>query len=562
MLGVLKLAELYDIGKEDLERIVSLKPYFTDEFKKRLAEKTKNFVFEKLPHSAELLRRMKRVQAFDKTIEKFFDTLFIPEKLEIYVETVAKTHKRVGIDLGDFLKDFAIFFKEILEYEGIPSDRIQDFKKLIFLLILVLNRLILNYLESLKLDEIDPITKLPTRRYFIIRFPQFLESFQTVLLIDLEEFKEFNLYYGYDAGNSVLAFVASALQAKFEGSFITRLQNDEFLIFTSLPPDEAYSFLRELKVCFQREPLNLPAKFGVETVRLDFSAVVMDMVLSRKIDSDMLMWILYNSLEEAKESPDGMVVVNTRSVEEWLNNKKIVVNVMEALNRKSVEVAFQNVIDINTGKVVFREALARLIVDGKLVPADKFINLISGTNIERNLDRLVVERTLKALQKGLIEGKVSLNLSSGFIKKNIRWFLQTIEDCKISPDSIIVELVERDNVLDVRGMKSNLELLKEKGMLIFIDDFGVKYANYNLLKELPVDGIKIDGSIVRNIKFNELDSAFISCVFQFAKIKNVKIVAEYVETEEVEKELERIVKENQIENMYVQGYYFGKPVVL
>jgi diguanylate cyclase (GGDEF)-like protein len=563
-MGVLELAKLYNMGKEDLEEIASLRPYFTDEFKRKLAKKTKDFVFEKLPGSAELLKKMQRERAFDKTIESFFDTLFIPEKLEIYAETVARTHRRMEIDEEDFLKDFAVFFKEILEYENIPADKFPAFKKLLFLLIITLSQIIISYLENLKTkEEIDPITKLPSKRYFVINLPQFLKSFRTILLIDLEEFKEFNLYYGYNAGNSILAFVASALQTKFKGAFITRLQNDEFLVLTTKPPDESCKSLQRLRADFQKEPIYLPTKFGTETVGLDFTVVVMDTRLCTETDSDLLMWILYNSLEEAKELPHGIVkIIDSKDVERWLNNRKTVVDVMEALNKEKVKVAFQNVVDINTGDVIFKEALARIVVDGNLVPADRFIDLITNTNIERKLDRLVVEQTLKTLKKGLIKGKVSLNLSSGFIKKNIQWFLHMLEEYNISPDSIIVELVERDDILDVKGTKENLELLKKKGVSIFIDDFGIKYANYNLLKELPIDGLKIDGSIVRDMKFNKLDSAFVSCVFQFAKIKNVKIVAEYVETEDVKKELERIVRENQIRTLYAQGYYFGKPIVL
>jgi EAL domain-containing protein (putative c-di-GMP-specific phosphodiesterase class I) len=231
---------------------------------------------------------------------------------------------------------------------------------------------------------------------------------------------------------------------------------------------------------------------------------------------------------------------------------------MEALNKKRVKVAFQDIVDINNGKVVFREALARIVIDDNLVQAGKFIDLIANTNIERKLDRLVVEQVLKMLKNGTVKGKVSINLSSGFIKKNIHWFLDMVEEYGISPSSIIVELTERDDILNIKGIKEKLELFKKKGISIFIDDFGIKYANYNLLKELPIDGLKIDGSIVKDMKLNKLDSAFVSCVLQFARIKNVKIVAEYVETEDVKGELERIAKENQLETLYVQGYLFSR----
>ena len=194
---MLELLELYNIGEKDLEEIASLKPYFTDEFKKDLAEKTRDFVLEKLPYSAELLRRMKAEKAFVEIIERFFDTLFVPEKLEIYADTIARTHRRIEIPMQDLLKDFVIFLKNILEYENIPPDKLRPFKKLIFLLVIVLYRITLGYLESSEMkEEIDPITKFPSKKYLAFNLPQFLKSFETILLIDLREFKEFNLYYG------------------------------------------------------------------------------------------------------------------------------------------------------------------------------------------------------------------------------------------------------------------------------------------------------------------------------------------------------------------------------
>lgn len=331
---MLELLELYNIGEKDLEEIASLKPYFTDEFKKELAKKTRDFVFEKLPHSAELLKRMKAEETFVEIIERFFDTLFVPEKLEIYADTIARTHRMIEIPIQDLLRDFVIFLKNILEYKNIPLDKLPAFKKLIFLLVIVLYRITLGYLENLEIkEEVDPVTKLPSRKYFVFNLPQFLKSFKTILLIDLEEFKEFNLYYGYNAGNSILAFMASILQTKLEDSFITRLQNDEFLILTHKSIGEVCKFLHRLKDNLQKEQVYIPTKLGTESIGLDFTAVVMDTGLCTEADFELLMWILYNSLEETKELPYRRVkVISDKDVERWLNNRKIVLNVMEALN--------------------------------------------------------------------------------------------------------------------------------------------------------------------------------------------------------------------------------------
>ena len=563
-MNILQLLELYGIGEEDWEEIAELKGFFSEEFKKKLGEKTKEFVLKELPVSSQLLESLRAVKAFDSTIERFFEAIFEPEKLKTYVNVIAKTHARFEIPPDDFIKSFLSFFKFILDGANVPPEKISAFRKFVFILVAVISYIVTyHWLVERKERELDPITKLPSKKHLMSNLPHLIKSSKTVVLLDIDEFREVNLYFGYNAGNSVLAFVASALQLEFEGSFITRLQSDDFIIFTELPKDAVLEKLKNLKKSFESKPVTIPTSSGIEELKIDFYAAVLDVDLVSDVGFGVLIWILWNALEKAKwSSLSGIRVVDAADVKNGVEKRNKAFSVVSALNKGLVRVALQDVVDVRTKRVVFKEALARIIVDSCVVSAGSFIEAISGTNVERELDKSVVVEALELLKSGKVDAKISVNLSADFIKRHSVWFLDAVKRFGISPSRIVVELTERSDLLESKEVRENLSYLKENGVEIYVDDFGVKYANYNLLRELPVDGLKIDGSIVKNLESNELDRAFVSCVLQIAKLRKLKIVAEYVETQEVEKQLERLAERYNIDSLYIQGYLFGKPELI
>ncbi|WP_264783468.1 EAL domain-containing protein, partial [Escherichia fergusonii] len=98
-----------------------------------------------------------------------------------------------------------------------------------------------------------------------------------------------------------------------------------------------------------------------------------------------------------------------------------------------------------------------------------------------------------------------------------------------------------------------IELLHNSGLKIAIDDFGTGYANYERLKRLNAEIIKIDGVFIREIMTDSLDKMIVKSITDLAKAKSLSVVAEFVETEE-QKELLFSLGVN-----YLQGYLIGKP---
>jgi EAL domain-containing protein (putative c-di-GMP-specific phosphodiesterase class I)/GGDEF domain-containing protein len=558
---------LYGITPENLKEISSLSSIFDAKTKEKISKRTHEFVIKYLPESAKLLEDLGATNAFSGTIEKFIDYLLNPgEQLFTYVETVAKTHITGSeIPLKDFLKDYTEFINAILTEVEIPPEKLDAFKKFILMLIAILTFITDTYINTIKEKaEVDPITKLPSKSKLIFKTHETLKNFKTAVLLDIENFTEYNLYYGYNVGNSILATIASLLQLNFYGCYVTRLQNDEFFIATKLPIGEVKKKLYKIQKELEEHPLSIPTSFGLENIKIEFTGVLLNTKMDENLKFNDLMWVLYNSLKEINDKFIEKIHIITR--EEFLNrldNKRIITDLLFSLNQKHIKLAVQKVVNIFTGETFFKEILARIIFpNGKTISPALFINFTANSTIEKKLDRLVIESLFQLIKEKAINDRVSINVSQIFLQDDFYWLLSQMDKYGIPNEQLIIELTERADILTTKALRKKLEELKKRGISVFIDDYGVKFSNYNLLKELQVDGIKIDGSIIESLQKNPLDELFVNSVIEFAKIKDVYIVAEYIETKEQLEKLKNLSDKNKFCLIYGQGYLWGKPELI
>ncbi len=557
--------KLYNLTPEDLKEIRKLKELLTTQQKREIAELTKNFVFEKLPNSAKLLEEIGAARAFSGTIENFIDSLLsFDEKFLIYLDSVIKTHW-TNISLEDFLKDFALFSKELLKRIQVREKNEATFKKLTFLLILINLYIILTYLRGFtQIEEKDPVTKLSSKHPLIYKTHEILDRSRTIALIDIDNFKEYNLYYSYSVGNSILVTFSSVLQLAFPESYITRLQNDEFLIATEQPIGDVKRILLTLQKNFGEKPIQFPTPSGIQEIKIDFTAVLLNAKFQKSPTFDTLNWILYNAISKAtKEHPERIHIVTANEVRKFLNDKTTIYNLIYALNHEKIKLAAQRVINIFTGNTLFVEILSRVILpSGKISTPSSFLSLIENSTIEKRLDKLMIEKLFQLIKKNQINSPASINISYPFLQDEFYWFLNRIEKYQIPDEKLIIELVERGDILSLPAIREKLRILRNRGIKIFIDDYGTKYSNYNLLKELEIDGIKIDGAAIENLKENPLDEIFVNSVISFAKLMDIYIVAEYIETQDHLKKLQELSTKNGFSLLYGQGYLWGKPKII
>ncbi|MDI7384731.1 EAL domain-containing protein [Cronobacter dublinensis] len=206
----------------------------------------------------------------------------------------------------------------------------------------------------------------------------------------------------------------------------------------------------------------------------------------------------------------------------------------------------------------YAEILARLHCDGELIMPDKFIPLIARFNLSARFDMQVLEKLLRYLHthpQTRPGARFSVNLmpltlqQQGIAQQAIALF----ERYRVPVSAVILEVTEEQALSGSENTMHNIALLQARGFCIAIDDFGTGYANFERLKNLQADIIKIDGCFVRNVVSNTFDALVVKSICDLAKARSLTVVAEFVETPAQRDLLFSLGVE------YIQGYLPGRP---
>ncbi|WP_237932479.1 EAL domain-containing protein, partial [Buttiauxella sp. S19-1] len=206
----------------------------------------------------------------------------------------------------------------------------------------------------------------------------------------------------------------------------------------------------------------------------------------------------------------------------------------------------------------YHEILSRLILDGEVITPDKFIPVITEFNLSTCFDMLIMKKLVSFLQQHAVESqqpRFSVNLMPlTLMQKDIAHDIVSLfAEYQVPTCSVIIEVTEEQAFSESEISMQNITLLRESGFKIAIDDFGTGYANYERLKRLHADIIKIDGCFIKDITSDSLDPLIVKSICDMAQAKQLSVVAEFVETEEQRTLLLSLGVE------FLQGYLIGKP---
>ena len=153
---------------------------------------------------------------------------------------------------------------------------------------------------------------------------------------------------------------------------------------------------------------------------------------------------------------------------------------------------------------------------------------------------------------------INVNLSYTQLTKPdfVDMVLRVLEDLEYPPEHICFEVTERCRLLDLNLLKNVVVNLESRGILVALDDFGTGFSSVGILKEIPINIIKIDRSFVRMIEENDIDRQIIRTIADLASIFSAKVCVEGIETAG----MRDILKCYQVQSF--QGYYYARPLLL
>ena len=282
-----------------------------------------------------------------------------------------------------------------------------------------------------------------------------------------------------------------------------------------------------------------------------------DYVLSSIIDKAAM---AKKNMELGHESAYGLYSEAMR--QKAIDEKRMENEMEKALETGQFKVYLQPQVDLQTKKIVSAEALVRWIDPEKgVIPPFKFIPFFEKNAFVCKVDYYVWEEVIRMLARWnnnqQIMVPISINLSRVDIQKMgmIEELMTLFEKYSVEAKWVKAELTESVCLENDKIIMDKMEILKSHGLKIAIDDFGSGYSSLRMLKEMPIDILKIDKSFLEyNGEMQEKDEILIRDVVELGKHLHMQIVTEGVETLEQSDFLEAIGCD------IAQGYYYGRPM--
>lgn len=242
-----------------------------------------------------------------------------------------------------------------------------------------------------------------------------------------------------------------------------------------------------------------------------------------------------------------------KSIEKFKNNLQWVEKLHKAITEDRIIAHYQPIYNYKTGKIEKYEALMRLVEDDKIIYPNEYLGIAKRTKLYPELTYKMVEKVINKFSN--INKEFSLNLSvEDLMNEELMTYIFDFAQQKKIFHKMVLEIVESEEIEDSDYITKLLEKFKEKGCKIAIDDFGSGYSNYDYLIKLQADYIKIDGSIIKHILEDERTQNLVKSIVSFAKKSNMKVIAEFVSSKEIDELLRKLGVD------YAQGFYYGKPL--
>jgi diguanylate cyclase (GGDEF)-like protein len=407
----------------------------------------------------------------------------------------------------------------------------------------------------------DLLTGVANRTYFVekledaaARLRRRSEPF-TVLMLDLDRFKNVNDSLGHPAGDALLKETSRRLKSTLrEVDVLARLGGDEFAIIQAgeEPQHEAAVTVANRIIDIITEPydingniVNIGTSIGVASAPGD------------GCDPDTLMKKADLALYRAKsEGRNGYRFFDQHMTADVEARRQLEVELRAALAAKELEVHYQPIIDANTRKLFGVEALVRWRhpVKGYIPPAE-FIPLAEDTGLINSLGEWVLEKACSDAVTWPPHVRVAVNISAiQFRKCNLLdVVLCVLVETGLPPHRLELEITETALLESEAAHLAVMRQLKTLGVSINLDDFGTGYSSLSYLTMFPFDKIKIDRSFTQHLTHRADCAAIVSSVLALGAGLDLPTVAEGIETEQ---QFE-ILRASGVQ--YVQGYLFGRP---
>lgn len=375
-----------------------------------------------------------------------------------------------------------------------------------------------------------------------------------LLFMDVDNFKFVNDTLGHIAGDKVLIDLTSLIKKQINPQqILARFGGDEFALIMEKGATIEDGKILAAKICRAVGEY----RFSSEERSFYFGLSIGIVPVNGVSDLNAILAHADNAMYTAKKmgknryeiyNPENSGNVLLPQTTEWI------VKLKDALINDGFILFFQPIMKIDSKKIEYYEALIRLKNADKIIAPGEFIHIAEDFGLMPQIDQWVAGKVIATL-KLQPTIKLFMNLSAKSLADDnlLKFIEESIVESGVEFSRIGFEITETAAITDLEHTGRWISRLKIKGCRFALDDFGSGFNSFAYLKHLPVNQLKLDGSFIKTLDRDPAQRAFVTAMQQLAQALGVETIAEFVENENVFKELE------QIGVNYGQGFYLGKP---
>lgn len=420
----------------------------------------------------------------------------------------------------------------------------------------------------------DELTGLKNRRYFELTLDRILRQphrNHILCFLDLDQFKIVNDTCGHSAGDELLKQISSILTQNVRSTdTVARLGGDEFGILIgqcSLETarnamDLIRQVIQDFRFVWEDNTFGIGVSIGAVELTDSVTSLAdalgaADIACYAAKDRGRNRLCVYRA--------DDQELSKQRSQQQWISR------IQQALDNHEFQLYQQPIAPAAGGSrdAHHREILLRLTDSlGQLIPPMAFMPAAERYGLMPAIDRWVVQTFFEQMERpSPLSPQLGSNAQSGFYAINLSgasindeqflpFLIQQVKQSTVRPESLCFEITETVAVSNLNLARTFIGELKALGCSFALDDFGSGMSSFGYLRHLAVDYIKIDGSFVRNLLQDNINTSIVEAITKIAHSMGLEAIAEHVENEATQRKLQQLGVD------YVQGYGIGKPVPL
>lgn len=414
-------------------------------------------------------------------------------------------------------------------------------------------RVAVSLADQLRKAERDPLTDLLNMRVLRGLSAQQVHN-SSLIYLDIHRFSEVNTLLGHEAGDRVLALVADRMRDRLrDDDVLFRVGSDAFAVLLpstelagAVVAAEGHVEAIERPMTVDGVPLTLTASAGVASESADADTI--DLIFR---DAD-------DALTEAKVEGPGLVRghtsrIGTRSAERLLRRAAIMESF--AHGAKDFIVHYQPIVHLHDDSVFGVEALVRWRRNGLLVSPAEFMDDLTHVGAMRPLTRHMMATALSELRTRGLNLSVAINVAPELIDDRLTNLVhRSLHDSGSRPDQLLIEVTEESLMKSPASAARVLGDIRRLGVRVELDDFGTGWSGLSSLRDLVVDGIKIDRSFVAELLTDRAAKAIVDGAAVVANELGLLMIFEGVEDPEVAALLKRDYRG------CAQGFGVGRPM--